>query len=195
MRDARRQFETNVFGPARLIQLVLPKMREQGWGKIVNLSSMGGKLTFPGGGWYHATKYALEALSDALRFEVRGFGIDVIVIEPGLIRTAFAENVVKEMAAVPQSEGPYAEFNAAVRKGTEDAYVTPPLSWLGGGPESVARAIEKAITASRPKARYRVTASAHFLMNQRAILPDRLWDAFVGTQFPKPRGAEKGAGP
>jgi NAD(P)-dependent dehydrogenase (short-subunit alcohol dehydrogenase family) len=83
----RRQFETNVFGLARLTQLVLPRMRDQRWGKIVNLGSMGGKLVFPGGGWYHATKHALEAVSDALRFEVRGFGIDVILLEPGLIRT------------------------------------------------------------------------------------------------------------
>src|SRR3984885_9307781 len=81
----RRQFETNVFGLVRLTQLVLPQMRAQHWGKIVNLGSMGGRLTFPGGGHYHATKYALEAISDALRFELRGFGIDVILLEPGLI--------------------------------------------------------------------------------------------------------------
>src|SRR5262249_22244899 len=79
----RRQFETNVFGLVRLTQLVLPGMRRQRWGKIVNLSSMGGKLTLPGGAFYHATKHAVEALSDALRFEVQGFGVDVIVIEPG----------------------------------------------------------------------------------------------------------------
>ncbi len=83
----RAQFETNVFGLVRLTQLVLPGMREQRWGKIVNLSSMGGRLTFPGGGFYHATKYAVEAISDALRFEVRGFGIDVVIVEPGLIRS------------------------------------------------------------------------------------------------------------
>ena len=84
LEDARRQFETNVFGLARLTQLVLPGMRRQGCGRVVNVSSMGGRLTFPGGGWYHASKHAVEALSDALRFEVQGFGIDVVVIEPGL---------------------------------------------------------------------------------------------------------------
>src|SRR2546421_7312006 len=89
--QARRQFETNVFGLIRMCQLVLPGMRGQHWGKIVNVGSMGGKLTFPGGGLYHATKYAVEALSDALRFEVRGFGVDVILIEPGLIVTRFGE--------------------------------------------------------------------------------------------------------
>jgi NAD(P)-dependent dehydrogenase (short-subunit alcohol dehydrogenase family) len=89
--DARRQFETNVFGPMRLAQLVLPAMRAQGWGRIVVIGSMGGRLTFPGGGWYHATKYALEALCDALRFEVHGFGVDVVLVEPGLIRSGFSD--------------------------------------------------------------------------------------------------------
>jgi NAD(P)-dependent dehydrogenase (short-subunit alcohol dehydrogenase family) len=83
MDRARAQFETNVFGLLRMCQLTLPGMREQGWGKVVNIGSMGGRFTFPGGGLYHATKYALEALSDALRFEVRGFGVDVVLIEPG----------------------------------------------------------------------------------------------------------------
>ena len=91
MDDVRRQFETNVFGLARMCQLALPAMRAQGWGRIVNLSSMGGKLTFPGGGYYHATKHAVEALSDALRFEVAGFGVKVVVVEPGAIRTGFAD--------------------------------------------------------------------------------------------------------
>src|SRR5262249_8219292 len=94
---ARRQFETNVFGLVRLTQLVLPKMRAQRWGKIVNVGSMGGRLTFPGGGYYHATKHALEAISDALRFELRGFGIDVILLEPGLITTAFCEVAAASM--------------------------------------------------------------------------------------------------
>src|SRR5215210_2549030 len=91
----RRQFETNVFGLVRMCQLVLPGMRGQGFGRIVNVSSMGGRLTFPGGGYYHATKYAVEALSDALRFEVRGFGVEVVVVEPGLIRTAFAQTATR----------------------------------------------------------------------------------------------------
>ncbi len=87
----RRQFETNVFGAIRMAQLALPGMRAQRWGKIVNIGSMGGRLTFPGGGLYHATKYSLEAISDALRFEVKGFGVDVVLIEPGLIITDFAK--------------------------------------------------------------------------------------------------------
>src|SRR5215210_1559490 len=91
MNDVRRQFETNVFGLLRMCQLVLPGMRRQGFGRIVNISSMGGKLVFPGGGMYHATKFAVEAMSDAMRFEVQGFGVDVSIVEPGLIRTAFGD--------------------------------------------------------------------------------------------------------
>ena len=180
--EVRRQFETNVFGLLRMSQLVLPGMRRQGHGRIVNVSSMGGKLTFPGGGIYHATKHAVEALSDAMRFEVKGFGVDVSVIEPGLIRTNFAETSV---GSVSQEAGPYAEFNSAVAAATAGAY-DGPLGKLGGGPEAVAKAIEKALTAERPRTRYKVTASARLLMAQRSLLPDRAWDAVVSTSFPRP---------
>jgi NAD(P)-dependent dehydrogenase (short-subunit alcohol dehydrogenase family) len=181
----RRQFETNVFGLVRLTQLVLPGMRAQGWGKVVNLSSMGGKLTFPGGGHYHATKHAVEAISDALRFEVRGFGVDVIVIEPGLIKTAFGETAVGSIESETPAHGPYAKFNSAVAEQTAGAYEGP-LARLGAGPEAVARTIEKAIDARRPKARYPVTASARLILGQRRLLPDRAWDRFLRTQFPTP---------
>jgi NAD(P)-dependent dehydrogenase (short-subunit alcohol dehydrogenase family) len=180
--DVRRQFDTNVFGLLRMSQLVLPGMRREGRGRIVNVSSMGGKLTFPGGGIYHATKHAVEALSDALRFEVRGFGVDVVVIEPGLIRTKFGEAAV---ASVPSEDGPYAEFNQAVVAAMERVY-DGPLGRLGAGPDAVAKVIERALTAGRPRPRYKVTASARVLMGQRALLPDRAWDAVVGTSFPRP---------
>ena len=91
LEDVRRQFETNVFGLVRMCQLVLPGMRAQQSGRIVNVSSMGANFTFPGGGLYHATKYAVEAISDALRFEVAGFGVHVVIVQPGLIRTRFAD--------------------------------------------------------------------------------------------------------
>jgi NAD(P)-dependent dehydrogenase (short-subunit alcohol dehydrogenase family) len=180
--DVRRQFETNVFGLLRMCQLVLPGMRRQGYGRIVNLSSMGGKLTFPGGGPYHATKYAVEAISDVLRFEVKGFGVDVSIIEPGLIKTNFADTSV---ATVAQEDGPYAEFNKAVAAATAGAY-DGPLGKLGGGPEAVAEVIEKAITARRPRTRYKVTASARILMAQRALMPDRVWDVAIRSSFPRP---------
>jgi NAD(P)-dependent dehydrogenase (short-subunit alcohol dehydrogenase family) len=183
----RAQFETNVWGAIRLAQLVLPKMREQRWGKIVNVSSMGGRLTFPGGGVYHASKYALEALSDALRFEVRGFGVDVVLVEPGLIRTGFSEAAVAtiEPPASPVA-GVYAGFNEAVARATKEAYEKGPLARLAGTPDDVAAAIERAIGARRPRARYTVSASAKLLLAQKAMLSDRAWDAFLRTSFPSP---------
>src|SRR5919112_3941767 len=140
MEKVRRQFETNVFGLVRMCQLVLPGMRRQGWGRIVNISSMGGRLTFPGGGHYHATKYAVEAISDALRFEVAGFGVEVAVVEPGLIRTGFADAATGSMEGAPAKDGPYASFNVAVAKAVRDNYERGPFLRLGGGPETVAAA-------------------------------------------------------
>ncbi len=184
--DVRRQFETNVFGLVRMCQLALPGMRDQGWGKIVNVSSMGGRLTFPGGGFYHATKYAVEAISDALRFEVRGFGVDVAVIEPGLIRTSFGDTAAHGVGAATSSDGPYGRFNSAVAKATREAYEKGPMARLGGGPETVARAIEKAITRRRPRTRYKVTPSARMAMASRRLMTDRMWDGFLKSNFPQP---------
>ena len=185
LESVRRQFETNVFGLMRMCQLVLPGMRRRRSGRIVNVSSMGGKLTFPGGGIYHATKHAVEALSDALRFEVRGFGVDVVVIEPGLIKTGFADAAVGSMAEM-EEDGPYAEFNNAVSQATAGVYEGG-LARLGGGPDTVARKIERAITARRPKTRYTVTPSAKLALMQRRLVTDRMWDRVVGTQFPQPK--------
>lgn len=187
MEKVRRQFETNVFGLVRMCQLALPGMRRQGWGRIVNISSMGGKLTFPGGGYYHATKYAVESISDALRFEVAGFGVKVAVVEPGLIRTGFADAATGSMTGMSgPADGPYAGFNAAVAKTVRDNYERGPFLKLGGGPETVATTIERAISVGRPRARYAVTPSAHLFIWLRRLLPDRAWDAFVGTVYPQP---------
>jgi short-subunit dehydrogenase len=162
-------------------------MRRQGWGRIVNVGSMGGKVTFPGGGIYHATKYAVEAISDAMRFELSGFGVRVALIEPGLIQTEFAAAAVGALntGTTGEQDGPYAHFNQAVGAATAGAYEGP-AARLGGGPDAVAKAIEKAIGSRRPKARYPVTPSAWIVMGQRALCTDRMWDAVVGTQFPKP---------
>jgi NAD(P)-dependent dehydrogenase (short-subunit alcohol dehydrogenase family) len=181
--QVRRQFETNVFGLIRMCQLVLPGMRDQHWGRIVNLSSMGGRLTFPGGGLYHASKYAVEALSDALRFEVQGFGVRVIVIEPGLIVTNFGETAA---GSVEQAGGPYADFNRDVARAIEEVYQGP-LAKLGAGPDAVAKAIAGALNSEQPKTRYPVTVSAHLMINQRRLMPDRLWDRVMRTQFPVPK--------
>jgi NAD(P)-dependent dehydrogenase (short-subunit alcohol dehydrogenase family) len=181
--EMRRQFETNVFGPARLAQLVLPAMRGQRWGKVVNVSSVGGRVTFPGGGVYHASKYALEALSDAMRFELRGFGVDVIIIEPGFIKTSFGDTSIGEMSG--QAPGPYANFNAHVADRIHTTYAGP-MSSLASAPEAAARVIARAIEAKRPRARYLVTAFARVALLGKRLLPDAAWDAFWRTQFKRP---------
>jgi NADP-dependent 3-hydroxy acid dehydrogenase YdfG len=181
----RAQFETNVFGVIGMTQLVLGAMRAQHWGKVVNIGSMGGRLTFPGGGFYHATKYSLEAISDALRFEVRGFGIDVVLIEPGLITTEFAATAVSK-AGDGATDGPYAEFNTKVSALTTGVYEGP-MRHLGGGPDVVAKAIDKAISRRRTPSRVPVTASARLSILQRKLTPDRVWDAAMRSQFPQPK--------
>ncbi|HTA33993.1 MAG TPA: SDR family NAD(P)-dependent oxidoreductase [Solirubrobacteraceae bacterium] len=185
MEAVRRQFETNVFGLVRLTQLVLAKMRAQRWGKIVNVGSMGGRLTFPGAGHYHATKHALEAISDALRFEVRGFGIDVILLEPGLITTEFGHAATASMPDVGDAQDAYANFNAAVAAVTVGAY-DGPMRHLGAGPERVAKVLERAITRSHPPGRITITPSAKLSIATRRLLSDRAWDAAMRRQFPQP---------
>jgi NAD(P)-dependent dehydrogenase (short-subunit alcohol dehydrogenase family) len=180
----RRQFETNVFGLVRMCQLALPGMREQRWGKIVNIGSMGGKMTFPGGGFYHATKYAVEAISDALRFELRSFGVDVMLIEPGLIVTEFANAASASIA--PVDGGAYAKFNHQVDEITTNAY-SGIMTKFGGGPDAVAKTIAGALRSSRPKARYPVTISAHAMIAQKKFTPDRVWDLMMRAQYPTPK--------
>jgi NAD(P)-dependent dehydrogenase (short-subunit alcohol dehydrogenase family) len=186
MAEVRRQFETNVFGLVRMCQLVLPGMRGQGHGRIVNVSSMGANFTFPGGGFYHATKYAVEAISDALRFEVKGFGVDVVIVQPGIIKTGFADAATDAIEHGTPDHGPYERFNHTIAATTQSAYERGPLAMLGGGPETVARTIERAIASRTPKIRYRVTPSARLLVGQRALMTDGMWDRFLATQFPRP---------
>jgi NAD(P)-dependent dehydrogenase (short-subunit alcohol dehydrogenase family) len=192
--QVRRQLDTNVVGPLRLTQLVVPAMRRAGGGRIVNISSMGGRLAFPGGGAYHASKFALEALSDVLRFELAPSGIDVVVIEPGTIRTEFAAAVARHMpgrtpGAPATTPDPYAAYNAAVNEATKGAYERGLLARLGGEADDVARVIEASLRASRPRTRYRVTPSAHLLIGLRRLLSDRLWDALMRSQNPAMAGA------
>ena len=184
MEAVRRQFETNVFGLITMTRLVLPAMRRQHWGRIINLSSMGGKLTLPGGAYYHATKHAVESLSDALRFEVKGFGIDVVVIEPGPIKTQFGDTAINGIAA--PADSPYAAFNAELARQIRAAYEGGPMAAFSGSPESVAAVIATAINASRPRTRYKVTLAARVLMGLRRWLPDRAFDAFLRTQIKPP---------
>ena len=179
------QFDTNVTGYLRMIQLVLPGMRRQHSGRIINIGSVAGRVTMPGSGGYSAAKHAIEALTDALRFEVRGFGIDVSLIQPGPIRTRFTDSANAGLPADLPSTAPYVAYHAAVAK----ADAQTDTSHLAGTPDQVAAAIERAVTARRPKPRYQVTAIARILPMVRAALPDRAWDAFLRTQIAAPTPA------
>jgi NAD(P)-dependent dehydrogenase (short-subunit alcohol dehydrogenase family) len=181
----RAQFETNVFGLLRLTQLVLPAMRQRRSGRIVNIGSMGGRLVFPGGGVYHATKYALEALSDALRFELGGFGIHVVLVQPGLIRTRFGEAAGVALREAGRDDV-YAAFHAEVARLTREASERGRTARLAGTPEDVAGVVERALVARRPRARYTVSPSAPFFIWQRRLLGDRGWDAFLRRIYPSP---------
>jgi NAD(P)-dependent dehydrogenase (short-subunit alcohol dehydrogenase family) len=180
--DVRAQFETNFFGLVRLTQLVLPGMRKQSWGKVVNVSSMGGKFTLPGGAFYHASKHAVEALSDGLRFELRPFGIDVIVIEPGIIGTGFGRTALGTVEKTDVDDSPYGMFNQRVILTINGAYSH---RMLGGAasPDKVARVIGRALSSSRPKTRYPVTAGGRILMLARRVLPDRAFDSLLTRHY------------
>ena len=182
MEEARAQFEVNVFGAARLTQLVLPTMRTQRSGKIVNVTSMGGKIPTPLGAWYHATKYALEAISDCLRMEVKPFGIDVVIIEPGGIRTEWPAIAAEKVKAV-SGEGPYAPQGNAVAK----SMVSESTQKRSSPPEVIGKAITKAVTARRPKTRYAVGFGAKPMIFLHDVLPDRTFDSFIqrATGIPK----------
>lgn len=171
--EARRQFEVNLFGLARLIQLVLPTMRRQGAGRIVNISSIGGKIHEPMGAWYHATKFAVEGLSDCLRMELEGFGIDVVVVQPGAIRTEWGA-IARESLLQTSLSGAYAPLahEAAGLLGAtgKDS---------GSSPDVVAAAVSTALSARRPKTRYVVGAGAKPLITLRWLLSDRGFDRIM----------------
>jgi NADP-dependent 3-hydroxy acid dehydrogenase YdfG len=179
----RAMFDTNVFGLARLTQLVLPAMRRARSGRIVNIGSMGGRLTFPVGGYYHATKYAVEAISDALRVEVKPFGIEVILVEPGLIRTNFESGMNERLeagAARPDTDTAYGDLLAASEKNTTSSYAN---DFMATGPETVAAVVVKAVQSPRPRSRYVVTPAARFMINLRRFGGDRIWDRTMRQRF------------
>jgi NAD(P)-dependent dehydrogenase (short-subunit alcohol dehydrogenase family) len=179
MSEAKYQFEVNIFGLARLTQLVLPHMRAQRSGYVVNVASVGGKIYEPLGSWYHATKFALEGLSDSLRLEVARFGIRVVVIEPGAIATEWsaiaAENLLKSSGDTAYAE--LARDSAAVLNMTDG---NPRLA---SPPSVVANAIVKAVSARRPRPRYAVGGGAKPVLLLRAALPDRAFDAVISRAF------------
>lgn len=174
--DARYQLEVNLFGAARLIQLVLPQMRAQGAGKIVNISSIGGKMATPFGGWYHASKFALEGLSDSLRNEVKPFGIDVILIEPGGIKSEWGGIAVEGLL---RTSG-HTAYQAGARKfGEASKAIEDKLP----GPELIANLIWKAIEARKPRARYVAGYLARPTLLMRQLLSDGLMDKLIMSQL------------
>ena len=176
LEEARAQIEVNVFGLARLTQLVLPHMRAQCSGTIVNISSMGGRFATPMGAWYHASKYAVEGLSDALRLEVKRFGIDVVLIEPGSIRTDWGAIAADKLRAT-SSDGPYAEQADAMATSLERS--SRPGTRMASPATVIGKAVTEAATARRPRTRYRVGFGARPLIFLSRLLPDRTFDALV----------------
>jgi NADP-dependent 3-hydroxy acid dehydrogenase YdfG len=178
----RAQFETNVFGLVRLTQLVLPGMRHARHGRIINIGSMGGRFTFPGGGYYHASKHAVEAISDALRLEVAPFGVRVSLVQPGPVTSAFGDTAVD---TIEIGDGPYAGFRQELADRYRKAY-DGSSSTMEVTPEKVADVIVSAATAPKPRARYAVGAMAKTLITSRRLLPDAAWDGVIKNVWPTP---------
>ena len=174
MEEARRQVEVNVFGLAELCKLVLPVMRKQGSGRIINTSSIAGKMVLPFGAWYHVSKFSVEALSDALRMEMRPFGVDVVLIEPGGIKTDWGIIAAKHLAE--SSKGTAYEEDALreaelMHKGYSGNYLS--------APRVVTRAISRAVNSQRPRARYRIGSGAFIMVFLHTVLPTRWWDGMM----------------
>lgn len=169
--EARRQFEVNVFGLGRITQLVIPHMRERKSGRIVNITSIGGKITTPFGGWYQSSKHALEALSDSLRMDLKSFGIDVVIVEPGLIKSEWAEITKDNLLKVTSSHYiDKAENSAAgMMKNYERA----------SEPSVISRVIHRAVTVRNPKTRYVAGKMAKLSLFLKSILSDRAFDTMI----------------
>ncbi|GKW06028.1 oxidoreductase [Pectobacterium carotovorum] len=172
--EGRAQFDVNVFGAVRLTQLVLPHMRAQRSGTVINITSMGGKIYTPLGAWYHGTKFALEAISDCLRLEVEPFGIDVVVIEPGGIKTEWADIAAAKLLDV-SGHGVYAKQAEAMA----DSMVGDSSRKRQSSPQVIADTIAQAVNARRPKTRYAVGFGAKPMICLRRLLSDRLFDRFM----------------
>ncbi|AZK63247.1 oxidoreductase [Pectobacterium versatile] len=172
--EGRAQFDVNVFGAVRLTQLVLPHMRAQRSGTVINITSMGGKIYTPLGAWYHGTKFALEAISDCLRLEVEPFGIDVVVIEPGGIKTEWADIAAAKLLDV-SGLGAYVKQAEAMA----DSMVGESSRKRQSSPQVIADTIAQAVSAHRPKTRYAVGFGAKPMICIRRLLSDRLFDRFM----------------
>ncbi|MBA3310512.1 MAG: SDR family NAD(P)-dependent oxidoreductase [Nocardioidaceae bacterium] len=187
MEEVRRQFETNVFGLVRLTQLVLPGMRARHSGRIINVSSMGGRFTLPGGSMYHASKHAVEAISDALRLEVAPFGVKVVVVQPGPVRTEFGGTAVGGLtpSGIDGDTGPYADFKHRLAAAYASAY-DGRRPGAASAPRRVAGVIVKASTVRSPRSRYLIGPVARAFVTSRRLLPDKAFDLLLKAGFPTP---------
>jgi len=177
--DAKRQFEVNIFGLARITKEVLPQMRKRKAGTIVNISSMGGKMYTPLGAWYHATKHALEGWSDCLRLELKDFNINVVVVEPGAIATEFGDVMFEPMAR-NSGNGAYSKLTNAMINATKSAYEKKGFS---SPPSVITRIISKIVNSNKPKTRYRAGKFAKPMVWMRLYLGDRLFDKVIMSQL------------
>ena len=175
--EARYQFEVNVFGAARLTQLLLPAMRARRSGYIINITSIGGKIYTPLGAWYHATKHALEGWSDCLRLEVAEYGIKVVIVEPGLIETGFGE-VVSGSIVKRSASGPYGHLVGKVANSVKNAYG----NGRGSDPKVIADVVARAVNSPHPRTRYAAGKYAKMLIRMRVWLGDRLFDRVILSQ-------------
>jgi NAD(P)-dependent dehydrogenase (short-subunit alcohol dehydrogenase family) len=178
IQEARYQFEVNVFGPARLTQLLLPAMRKRGSGTIINITSMGGRIYSLLGGWYHATKHALEGWSDCLRLELAPFGIKVVIVEPGLIETGFGD-VLSRALLSRSGSGAYSKLVDGVVKATRDAYAPG----RGSNPSVIAPVVSKVVRAANPRTRYAVGKYAAPMLFIRKWFGDRMFDRVMMSQM------------
>jgi NAD(P)-dependent dehydrogenase (short-subunit alcohol dehydrogenase family) len=172
--EAKRQFDVNVFGAMELTKLVLPQMRKQGSGRIINISSVGGRAVGPFGGWYHGTKFALEALSDSLRMELKPFGIDVVVVEPGGIKSEFLDIAASGLQAT-SGNGPYADRVKSMLA----SFTNPRMMSMQSPPQVIADVIARAATVKQPKTRYVAGFGARPLVTLRRLLSDRAFDSLI----------------
>ncbi len=187
--EGRRQIDVNLLGPMRLIRRAIPLMREQGFGRIVNVTSVGGKIHTPLGAWYHGTKFALEGMSDVLRIELRRFGIDVVVVEPGMIKTEWG-NVAAERLRRTSADGAYRDQAEQLAS----SMLSGSAAEHASDPSVIAHVIGKAVTTRRPKTRYAAGHTAHLVLTARRLLPDRAFDRVItarlqGSPAPAPERA------
>ncbi len=179
LQEARRQYDVNLFGLARVTKAVLPHMRRARSGRVINISSMGGRMYTPLGAWYHSTKYALEGWSDCLRLELKQFNIDMVIIEPGAVRTEFLDVMYQPMIDA-SADGPYRKLTHKLAAASKDAFTK---SWSSSPPSVISKVIGKATMARRPKKRYTAGKMAKTMIFIRQFVGASVFDKIIMSQL------------